>query len=318
MFSVLCGMSQPVASDQQQVMRGFLFAFLAVLLWSGNFIVARALHHRISPISLAFFRWAGATIFLFPFAYQKLKAEWRSLLPHTRYLCFTALSGITVFNTLVYVAGRYTTAINLALIGTTAAPVFVFLITRLFLKQGLSRYQYAGITLCLAGILLLLSKGNWEQLSRFRFTAGDWWILAAALSFAIYTLLVRRKPQHLSSTVFLFVLFFIGTLFLIPPFFIDRSISANIEWKAPVIGSLFYLSIGASVLAFLFWNLSIRILGPAKTTLFGNLIPVFSSVEAALILDEQLSHIAIASFMVILTGILLANFSVLRAIYSKK
>jgi drug/metabolite transporter (DMT)-like permease len=310
-------MSQPAASYQQQFLRGFLFALFAVLLWSGNFVVARALHHRISPVSLAFIRWLGATVFLFPLAYQKLKAQWKDLLPHTRYLCLTALTGVTVFNTLVYVAGRYTTAINLALIGTTAAPVFVFLITALFLKQPLSRFQYAGITFCIAGILLLLSDGDWEQLSRFRFTAGDWWILAAALSFAIYTLLVRKKPHHLSPTVFLFALFFVGTLFLLPAFFIDRVLSAAIVWDAPVIGSLFYLSIGASVLAFLFWNNSIRDLGPAKTALFGNLIPVFSSLEASLILNERLSAIAIISFLVILTGILIANFSVLKAIFKR-
>ena len=310
-------MSQPAVSDQQQFLKGFFFAFLAVLLWSGNFIVARALHQRISPVSLAFLRWLGATVFLFPLAYSKLKTEWKNLVPHLRYLSFTALTGVTIFNTLVYVAGRYTTAINLALIGTTAAPVFVFLITAFFLKQALSRYQWAGISLCVAGILLLLSKGSWEQLSRFRFTAGDWWILGAALAFALYTLLVRKKPQHLSPIVFLFAIFFLGTAFLTPAFLVDRAFSATIEWEAPVIGSIFYLSIGASVLAFLFWNSSIRNIGPAKTSLFGNLIPVFSSIEAAFILDERLSPLALLSFGVILTGIFIANFAVVKASFKR-
>lgn len=310
-------MSQSETPDQQSFLKGFLFAFLAVILWSGNFIIARALHYRIPPVSLSFFRWLGATLVLFPFAFQQLKNEWKSLLPHIRYLCFTALAGVTIFNTLVYVAGRHTTAINMALIGTTAAPVFVFFITGLILKQPLSRFQYAGISLCVAGILLLLSGGDWEQLSRFRFSAGDWWILAAAMSFAIYTLLVRRKPHHLSPRVFLFALFFIGTLFLLPAFLIDRVLSAGIVWDTPVMGSLLYLSIGASTLAYLFWNHSIRNIGPAKTALFGNLIPVFSSIEAALILDEELSPLALASFLVIFSGILLANFSVLWSIFKQ-
>ena len=310
-------MSKAAPTEQQQFLRGALFALLAVILWSGNFVVARALHHRISPVSLSFLRWFTATVFLFPIAYKKLKAEWRSLLPHLRYLCFTALAGVTVFNTLVYVAGRYTTAINLALIGTTASPVFVFLISALLLKQSLTRLQYIGITFCIAGILLLLSKGSWEQLSRFHFTAGDWWILGAALSFAIYTLLVRKKPPQLSPTVYLFSIFFIGTLFLLPAFLIDRYYAATIEWNGPLIGSLFYLGIGASVLAFLFWNISIRTMGAAKTALFGNLIPVFSSIEAALILGESFSPVALVSFLIILAGILIANFSILRAMIKK-
>ena len=310
-------MSQADASSGQSFQKGFLFAFSAVILWSGNFVVARALHQRISPVSLAFLRWAGATLFLLPFVYQQVMAEWRGLLPHARYLCLTALSGVTIFNTLVYVAGGYTSAINLALIGTTASPVFVFLITALFLRNPLSRYQYAGIFLCIAGILLLLSKGSWAQLRHFRFTTGDWWILAAAVSFAIYTLLVRRKPHHLSPGVFLFSLFFIGTLFLIPAFLIDRIFSPAVIWDTQVLGSVIYLSIGASALAFFFWNQSIRHIGPAKTALFGNLIPVFSSLEAALILNEELSQVAVLSFAIILCGIVLANFSVLKTIFKQ-
>lgn len=310
-------MSQSASSEQQQFLRGFLFALLAVILWSGNFVVARGLHHRISPVSLSFFRWATATIFLFPIAYKKLSIEWPRVIPHLRYLCVTALAGVTIFNTLVYVAGKYTTAMNLALIGTTASPVFVFLISATVLKQSLSGFQYIGITLCLAGILLLLSKGSWEQLSHFQFTAGDWWILGAALSFAIYTLLVRKKPPELSPTVYLFSLFFIGTFFLLPLFFIDRAFSPNIQWNGPLIGSLLYLGIGASVLAFLFWNLSIRTIGAAKTALFGNLIPVFSSIEAALILDETFSPVAVVSFLIILAGILIANFSMLKGMMKK-
>ncbi len=290
---------------------------MAVILWSGNFIVARALHHRISPVSLSFLRWATATVVLLAISYKSVAAHWRSLLPHLRYLCFAALAGVTIFNTLVYVAGRYTTAINLALIGTTASPVFVFLISAVLLKQKLSRYQYTGIVLCIAGILLLLSKGSWQQLSRFRFSAGDWWILGAALSFATYTLLVRKKPPQLPPMLFLFSLFFIGTLFLLPAFFIDRAVSAPIQWNGSLIGSLLYLGIGASVMAFLFWNLAIRTIGATKTALFGNLIPVFSSIEAALILGEVLSPVAIISFIIILAGILIANYSILKSMLQK-
>jgi drug/metabolite transporter (DMT)-like permease len=201
-------MSEIKAADRHYVAKGFALAFVAVILWSGNFVAARALHNQIAPVSLSFFRWLLATLVLFPVALPTVKREWRRLLPHGRYLHFTALAGVTVFNTFIYIAGRYTSATNMALIGTTAAPVFVFLISALFLRQKLSVLQYVGISLCMAGILVLLSKGDIGQLMYFHFTTGDLWVLAAALSFAIYTILVRRKPAELSSTTFLFSLLF--------------------------------------------------------------------------------------------------------------
>lgn len=304
-------------SEHQTSYSGFLFALLAVVLWSGNFIVSRALNGSISPIALAFFRWLLATVVLFPIAFPKLRSEWRSTLPHAAYLSMTALAGVTIFNTLVYVAGRYTTATNMALIGTTASPVFVFLFSTVFLRQKHTRFQYAGIFLCIAGILLLLSKGNLYQLSRFRFTTGDLWILGAGLSFAIYTLLVRKKPASLSPLVFLFSLFFLGTLFLLPAFIFDSFFSEPVTWSLEVAGCLLYLGVGASLVSFLCWNSAIRQLGPSRTALFGNLIPVFSTVEAAWILNEEATSLTFISFAIILTGILVANLSMLKGLFKQ-
>jgi drug/metabolite transporter (DMT)-like permease len=310
-------MSGNVPTARQDLGKGFALAFLAVILWSGNFVAARALHGQISPVSLSFFRWLLATIVLLPIAFKNVKKDWKALLPHTRYLSFTALAGVTVFNTFIYIAGKYTTATNMALIGTTAAPVFVFLISALFLRHKLSLFQYAGISLCITGILVLLSKGDMHQLRHFRFTTGDLWILAAALSFAIYTILVRKKPHHLSSTAFLFALFLLGTFFLLPAFVVDLFLSRSIVWSGTLVGALLYLGICASVIAFLSWNLSIRRLGAPRTALFGNLIPVFSSMEAAWLLNEHLTPVTLFSFLVILTGIVVANFPVLQSLFRR-
>ena len=291
--------------------KGLAFALLATLLWSGNFIVARALHKSISPVSLAFFRWLTATIFLFPFAYKSLRSERKLLLPHTKLLCFAALTGVTFFNTFIYIAGRYSSAVNLALIGTTAAPVFVLLISGLVLKQRISLAQITGALFCVAGILLLISKGNMAQLNRFHFSVGDLWIFSASLAFAIYTVLVRSKPKEISAISFLFAIFSLGTLFLLPAYIIDWNNGNTFEWNSTIILVLVYLGIGASVIAFLSWNLSIRAMGPTRTALFGNLIPVFSSIEAVLILNEKFNWVTLLSLTIILAGIFVANAGVL-------
>src|SRR5215216_4109851 len=106
LFSDFCAMRSENIHDTNRLAKGFGFAILATLLWSGNFIAARGLYEHISPIALAFFRWLIGTIFLLPFAWRQLKTERKHILPHIRYLSVTALTGVTLFNTLVYVAAR--------------------------------------------------------------------------------------------------------------------------------------------------------------------------------------------------------------------
>lgn len=292
---------------------GFAFALLATLLWSGNFIAARALNKTISPVSLNFLRWTVATLVLLPFALKKTIQDWKILRPHLAFICLAALSGVTLFNTFVYVGGKYSSATNLALIGTTAAPIFVLLITAVFLKQKVTSNQVIGTLLCIAGIVILISKGELEGLKHFTLSLGDIWVLLAALSFAIYTVLVRKKPQAASPISFLFVIFLAGTIFLIPAFMVDVQLGSTFEWNNTIIFSILYLGIGASVISFMSWNISIRRIGPARTALFGNLIPIFSTIEASILLDEQFNKVTLISLGIILAGLIIANLNTLKA-----
>ncbi len=296
---------------------GLALACLAALLWSGNYVVARGLNHKITPVSLAFFRWLTATLVLAPIAYRQVKRHWPIIKKHLPYLSITALLGVTLFNTFIYVAGRYSSAVNLAIIGTSAAPVFVLALAALFVNGKVTRLQLAGTVICLAGILLLISGGNLQQLQSFSLSTGDLWILGAAFSFAIYTLLVRKKPNDLSPLAFLFSIFFIGTLFLIPPFIIDSSGGLTFVPDATMLLVFLYLGAGASVGAFLSWNLAIHKIGPARTSLFANLIPVLSTIEAVLILGEESSWVVVLSMVIILLGLLLANLTLLKSMFKK-
>jgi drug/metabolite transporter (DMT)-like permease len=294
-------------NDRDLYLKGVGLALLAVVLWSGNFIVARGLNKTVPPVSLAFFRWLFATVLLLPIALSSVVRQRTLFLPHWRHFCLAALTGVSIFNTFIYVAGKYTTATNLALIGTTASPLFVLFLSALVLKNKPGRPQLMGAFICLSGILLLLTKGRLENLLAFRFSEGDLWVLAAALSFAIYTLLVRRKPQELSSTAYLFVVFLVGTLFLLPAWIVEQSLVPSFDWNLSIFLVFLYLGLGASVISFLAWNGAIHRIGPTRTALFGNLIPVFSSIEAVLILGEEFTWVTILSMGVILLGIVVAN-----------
>lgn len=300
-------MSVQGTHKREWYLQGVGLALLAVVLWSGNYIIARGLNKVVPPISLAFFRWLFATVLLLPIAFRVVVRQRHLFRSHWRHLCITALTGVSIFNTLIYIAGQYTTATNLALIGTTAAPLFVLILSVFFLKNKPGVWQLTGAFICLAGILVLLTRGRWENLLAFRFSVGDLWVLGAALAFAIYTLLVRRKPPELSARAYLFAVFLLGTLFLLPAWLWEQSRVPSFAWNGTIFSIFLYLGLGTSVISFLAWNGAIHRMGPTRTALFGNLIPVFSTIEAALILHEPFTWITLVSMAVILLGIVVAN-----------
>lgn len=289
------------------VFQGIVLAVLATIIWSGNFVVARGIIDDISPIGLSFFRWLTACIVLFPFCIGRIKEHISIIKNHFWYFFWTAFTGVSLFNTLVYVAGHHAPAINLALIGTTSSPIISIILARIFLKERLGTRKLAGMLICIAGILFLLSAGSINKLLTFRFSEGDLWVLAAGASFAVYNIFVRRRPVIMKGTDFLFVTFSMGTLILFPFYIIEGVYMEPITWSPGLIGIFIYLGLGASVIAFLCWNVSIARLGAGKTALFGNLIPVFSVVEAVLILNEKISIFHLIGGLIVIGGLIIAN-----------
>ncbi|NCU02439.1 MAG: DMT family transporter [Chitinophagaceae bacterium] len=298
--------------NQNHVAIGILFAVAATIIWSGNFIVARAVIHDIPPVTLAFFRWLTACILLLPVAWRHIGPSWQIVKQHKSYFFWTGLTGISLFNTLVYVAGHSSTAINLALIGTTSSPIIAVILAHYFLKEHIQWIRIAGIMLCISGILFLLSKGSIQNLLHLEFSRGDGWVLLGATSFAIYNILARKKPKTISAVGFLFFVFAIGTLCLAPAYFAEAAYSKPVEWNMNTVWVILYLGLGTSVISFLLWNKSIKELGAGRTALFGNLIPIFSSIEAVFILGEKISYIHIISFLLIAAGLAIDNSVLLK------
>ena len=286
---------------------GIALAILATVIWSGNFIIARGVTKEIGPISLAFYRWITATLIIAPFAWQSFKNERGVIRTNIKYLGWVALTGIALFNTCVYVAGHYTTAINLALIGTTSSPIFATIMAVIFLKEKLSVLRIIGMLVCIAGILLLLSKGSLSALASFQFSKGDLWVMAGSFSFAVYNILVRKKPVEISPINFLFVIFALGTCMLFPFFLLETNQHEAIHWNSSLLFAILYLGAGTSVISFLCWNIALHKLGAGRTVLFGNLIPIFSTLEAVFFLGEQMNQFHLISGIMVIAGLLLAN-----------
>lgn len=294
-------------SPKPSPLPGILLAVLASIIWSGNFIIARNVYEDIPPVSLAFYRWLMASLIILPFGIKYLVNEWKAVRASWQYLFWAALSGIALFNTFIYVGAHYTTAINLALIGTTASPVIATIMARVFLKEEIGWQKLTGLLLCITGVLYLLARGDFRHLLSLKFSTGDLWVLAAAFFFAVYNTMVKKKPSGISPMNFLTSVFILGTLLLLPFFLWEMAHSAPTRWNGSLLFSIAYLAIGASVICFWIWNMAIARLGAARTILFGNLIPIFSTLGSVLFLKEKFTFIHGMSMIMVFSGILVAN-----------
>ena len=289
---------------RKQNQLGAIMAITATVIWSGNFIVSRYAIHLIGPISLAFFRWSVATLFMFPFAYKQVKKELPIFKQNKAYFFWMGLVGFAIYNTLIYTAGHYTTAINLALIGSTVHPVVAALLGAVFVKEKLHWKNTTGILLCIAGTVFLITKGDLINIVQFRFSTGDLWMVGAGICFGTYNVFVRKKPQGISNSSFLLVLFSLGAIMLLPAAIVEMKYFQPIVMDTKLLWIILYLGIANSTIAYSIWNMAIHKLGAGKTALFATLLPLISSFEAVLLLGETFNSAQITSGLIIITGII--------------
>ncbi len=296
-----------LTNTQKNIYTGIGLALITVIIWSGNYVIAKGIAKQLPPVSIAFYRWGLASVCILPFAIKKMQQQKQIILASKAYIFWTALTGVAVFNTFIYLAGHYTSAINLALIGTTSAPVFATCMAAYFLKEPVGRYRITGMLICIIGILFLLSQGNMQKLAHLHFGKGDVLVLISAFVFAIYNTLVKKKPAAISPIVFLAVIFILGSLFLLPFYLYEINHTAAVSWNLSMLAIILYLGIGNSIIAFFCWNASIEKMGASRTVLFGNLIPVFSTIEAVIFLGEAFSDIHLISGLLVISGLIIAN-----------
>lgn len=127
------------------------------------------------------------------------------------------------------------------------------------------------------------------------------------MAFAIYNILVRKKPGGISAINFLFVIFLLGTIILFPAYLTELNVTGPVQWNGNLYGSIIYLGLGTSVISFLCWNAALQKLGTGTTVLFGNLIPIFSTLEAVWLLGEQINSIHLISGLLVIGGLIIAN-----------
>ncbi len=289
------------------------FAFLALvnLLWAGNWITGRALRDAFDPVSLNFWRWMVAVLALAPFALREV-AEKRALIRrHAGILLVLALAGVAVFQSMVYLGLRTTTAINAVLLNSSA-PLFMLLVSWLLERERASARQIAGILISLAGIVVILSRGDPEVLRQLEFHSGDAVILVALPIWGVYSVLLKRRPPELGGVALTFVLGVTGLLLLAPLYALE-ALRAPPAWPTlPEALGVVYIGLAASAIAMVLWNHAVDVVGANAAGFTLHLLPAFGTVLAIVFLGERFGAFHAVGIATILAGVMLATYSAKR------
>ncbi len=281
---------------------------MTTLFWGGNCNVGRAVIGEVPPLGLSFWRWMVAWMIIFPFACGPMWRRRHLLIEHWFLLLLLAVTGVTLFNTLVYLGLQTTTAINASLM-QSITPVLIILLSMFLLGHRAQGRQWLGVLVSMAGGIVILTRGDPGLLTSLEFASGDLLLLLAVFLWALYTVLLRKLPAELRGMPVFGYTVTVGTL-LILPFYLFETMNGRPVPLTPVsIASILYVAIFPSVLAYLFWNNATARLGPERTGHFSHLIPVFGILIATLVLGESLQAYHLAGILLVSAGLLLANLS---------
>jgi drug/metabolite transporter (DMT)-like permease len=282
----------------------YLMVVLATLFWGGNVVAGKLAVGHVSPMAVTFLRWFIAFLALALVARREIAAEWRLVLPSWRYVLGMAAIGFTAFNALFYAAAHYTSAVNIAIIqGST--PIFVLLGT-LVLGARLRAVQALGVVATLVGVVLTATRGDMAVLSTLSFNRGDTWILTASILYATFTLALRWKPK-VSALVFFGAMAAAAAATSVP-LVVAEGLLGELRWPDPLGWAiLLYIALLPSLLCQIFYIRGVELIGPARVSVFYNLVPVFGALLSTLVLGEPFTPVHILALAMVLGGIFIAE-----------
>ncbi|MCD6534014.1 MAG: DMT family transporter [Deltaproteobacteria bacterium] len=281
----------------------YLLLTMAVFFWSVNSIVGRFMRLEVPPIALSFWRWAGASMLIFYFAWPQLKEDWPIIRRYLPLLLLLALTGVAMFNTLLYSGLQTTVALNGFLIQSTM-PILIMLFSFFLFRDKISHLQGVGVALSLTGVVIVIARGDLEVLRSLSLNRGDVLIFIAAIGYSVYSALLRQRPtlHPLSFIAFTFVT---GTLMLLPLYVWETVTIKALNLNGPTLLTIAYVSIFPSIVSYFCYNRGIELIGANRAGLFIHLNPVFGTIMAVLFLGETLFWFHGVGIVMIFIGIVL-------------
>lgn len=282
---------------------------LPPLLWAGNAVVGRLVRADVPPITLNFLRWALAFVILLPLAGWVLRPG-SGLWSHSRRFALLGLLGVGAYNALQYLALQTSTPLNVTLVASSM-PLWMLALGALFFDSRVTRAQLLGALLSMAGVLVVLARGDAAQLLQLRLVPGDLFMLAATLSWAWYSWLLSRRDEPPAIrddwAAFLLAQVTIGLgwsgLATAGEWVLT---DAHIDWSPRLLAALAFVAIGPAVLAYRCWGAGVQRAGPAVAGFFSNLTPLFAALLSAAFLGELPHAYHAVAFALIVGGIVVS------------
>ncbi|WP_027964153.1 DMT family transporter [Halalkalibacillus halophilus] len=290
------------------MVRSYIFLILTVIIFSGNLIVGKAIND-LPPVTITFFRCLIAFLVVLPFGLKQVNWNRSLYLNNWKALLGLALSGITLFNILIYLALNFTTSINAGIV-EAATPVFAIILGYIFLKERLTKKQLIGAAISFFGAVWVLTSGSLHVLFSLGINIGDFFMVLAILVWAIYSLLIKQHNHKFPLYGSVLIILGIGVILLIPTMMIEWMVVGGIPDALFVQSSWFgllYLGIFPSFIALVFWTKGVNDIGPSLASVFLNFLPIFTTIGAVLFLDESVSVAQLFGGVLVIFGVLLVN-----------
>ena len=280
----------------------YALPMIAVLIWSLNITVTRYVAEFISPISISFYRWLIAFVLMSPFvllSVWKYRAEIRQ---HAWQFAVLGACGMVFYQGLAYSAAHYTTATNMGIINAFT-PIFTIFISMFILKEMPTRYAVIGGILSFLGLLYVMSQGNLQSLMHLAGHWGDLLMILAVFLYAFYGVFLKKWQIQMPLLTSLYVQIAFALLFHLPFVFVlglDAINSQNV-------GSVLYAGVFPSIVAPLVWMMAVQYIGPNRTSIFMNVMPIATALIAYFWLNEAWTIYHTIGGVIILLGIALAQ-----------
>lgn len=278
------------------------------LFFSTNLLFGRAVIGDIAPFTLALIRWGMVAALLSPFMFRERSAIAAILRGNAGLIGILAVLGMVVCGAGVYVALTYTTATNGTLIYTTSS-IFIILIEAAFLGRRIGWREALGSAIAFLGVAAIVLRGDLSALVRLDFNWGDLIFVAAAIAWAVYSILYRAPALSQASNLALFALVaLVAALMLLPAAVLEFAYGATLPGTAGAWGAIGGIVVFASLLAFSGFQYGVRVLGPSLAGIFMYLMPPFAVTMAVIFLGETFQAYHAAGIALVMGGVILATF----------
>ena len=282
----------------------WLVLLATLLLWSGNWIVARAVRAEVSPAIATVGRLVVVLMILAPFAFSGLARKLKVLSRRDwAILAALGLAGGGPHLALQWLGLHYTTAAS-GILYLSTTPIFIVLMSHA-LGERIGRRQWTGVAISFCGVFLIATQGDPAALS---FNRGDLMALASMVMWAAYTVLLRVRRDPLQVIELLVMICAFGFLYMVPWLAWELLGEARVQLSFEGAAAVLYSAIGSLLLAYAGWSYVVARLGPARAGITLHLMPAFGVLLSAIFLGEYPHWFHFAGIALILTGVALSSF----------